>query len=409
MSTRRPRPSMFMTFVPAVLGLCLAAAGCGGGGAATSAPQTGEEAKAGEPKAAGESKAAEAAAPAPAADAAKAEEKPAAVTGKKEKFALPNVEIATGEEREKLTLAGKELVAEACLLDTSAPELRHEWFSQAIRSMALAPDGALIVLDHEKKVRRYVVQPGEPCKLGLDPAFGKGGVLAFPGELDDAIEVLADGTIVGFEFQKTHKYKDGKFETLDCSLKSIDPNGKRGWKSFAEEIESVDLAAECKATPWAYTGWPTGKESKDKPSIQFVRSWGKDVVVAASVDSTHYVAIHGADGKKKFTLGKSSKDTKEDGENICWARDADACAGGLCVVDSNCRDLAVWDTKGKYVGVVDINTLLGLNYSWPVDLVMAKGGVAYMAASHKEKVPENAPKDFEAKSVGLIFRIKGLN
>jgi len=121
--------------------------------------------------------------------------------------------------------------------------------------------------------------------------------------------------------------------------------------------------------------------------------------------------VHGRDGKLKFRVGKPGADKKKmEGEQICWARDADTCAAGLCVLDSNCRRLSAWDAKkGTLVDAVDINELLGVFYSWPVDLVMAKGGVSYLAISHKEKGPENPPKDYKDMSVGMIFRIKGLN
>ncbi len=397
MSLRHLHSRGLVNLVPAVLGLCLSTlVGCGG---AQDRPAKAAEAKTDGAQASATNTAAPAPPPVegpkPAVEAA----------GAKEKFALPNVELKSPEDREKVTLGGKELTAEVCWLDTSAPELKHEWFSQAIRSMVQAADGALIVLDHEHKVRRYLVQPGEACKLALDPAFGKGGVLAFPSEID-WIAVQDDGTIVGFEFMKLHRYKDGKIETFDCSAKTVEGNGKTGWNSFSDEVEMVDIANDCKKVPWKYAGW----EGPEKPSVQFVRPWGKDVILAASVKGTHYVAIHGRDGKKKIQFGKDSDDkTKKEGETICWARDADACGAGVCVLDSNCRNLTAWDPKkGTLVGVVDINRLLGVSYAWPVDLAMGKG-VAYLAASHKERKPENAPKDYDAKDVGMIFRIRGLD
>jgi len=326
-------------------------------------------------------------------------------------YALPNVEFTDPEVREKMTLGGKELRAEVCQLDTSAPVMKHEWFGQAIRSMAMAPDGALYVLDHEYKARRYLVQPGEWCKLALDRHFGKDGVLAFPGNEEmESIAVLDDGTLVGIRFGATHHYKDGKFETKSCGgLKGVFVDGKTGFSSFGGEIETVDLES-CSTTKWNYTGW----DPRDKLGVDFLRSFGPDRLMAAAIGGVHYVAIHGADGKQKVKFGKDRDDkSKKEGEQICYAQDADLCGAGLCVVDSNCRRLSAWDPKkGTFVGSVEIGDLLEVFYPWPMDLVMGKSGT-FLSASHKEKQPEDAREDAreDAKElhVGMIFRIEGLN
>ena len=163
---------------PAIALVAVAAlAGCGGGAQETAVKTSADAAKTDAPKtpAGGEAEVTQ-----------KVEAKPAAPKGK---FARPNVEIETGSGGEPILFAGKELKAEACLLDTSAPDMKHEGFNEAIRSIAMGTDGAIYVLDHEKKARRYRVEPGDGCKLSLDTAFGKGGVLAFPEE-PDSITVL---------------------------------------------------------------------------------------------------------------------------------------------------------------------------------------------------------------------------
>ncbi|MBK9259675.1 MAG: hypothetical protein IPM54_07515 [Polyangiaceae bacterium] len=335
-------------------------------------------------------------------------------TPPKERFALPNIEIDRAEDREKVAIGGKEVSAEACLLDTTVSEMKHEWFSDAIRGLVAAPDGALYVFDHEKKVRRYVPEAGEICKLAIDAAFGEKGILQFPTELD-RITMLDDGTLVGLGRGKIHKYLGGKFESIDCNVDDLFPDGKLGFDHFADEIRKIDVAAECKETDWKYKGWVAPKPEKgknpEKYNVQSVRPWGKDYLVHMTIWGSHYLGIHSPDGKLKVKLGRDRDREKnvKDGEDICWAASTEKCAAGLCLLDSNCRRLSAWDpNKGTMIDTVELSDLLGVFYPWPVAIVSAKGAM-YMAVSHKEKKPENAPKDAKDVSHALIFRIKGLN
>ncbi len=336
--------------------------------------------------------------------------KPAA----KERFALPNVEFTALEDRKKIVFAGKEVSAEACLLDTSAPEMKDEWFSNALRGMAVAPDGTLYVYDNDKKVRHYKPEPGDTCKLAIDASFGDKGILKFP-EDPERITVLADGTLVAIASNKMYKYIGGKIETVDCKVKDLFPDGKTGYFHYMDEVKRVDVAAECKETDWKYNGWDAPKPEKGKDpqkySVQSIRPWDKDLLVHMTMSTDHYVGIHSVDGKLKVKMGKNRDKDKNirEGEEMCWAADMGKCAAGLCVLDSNCRRLSAWDPKkGELIDAVKVGDLLGLFYPWPVALV-STSGVSYIGVSHKEKQPENAPKDAKEISHALIFRIKGLN
>lgn len=340
-----------------------------------------------------------------------AEVKPAAP---KERFALPNVELSPPDERTKVSLGGKELAAEACLFDTSVPEMKDEWFSNALRGLAAAPDGSLYVIDPEKKVRHYIPEPGEACKLAIDASFGEKGILKLPDD-PDRITVLADGTLVAMAWSKMYKVVGGKIETVECKVNELFPDGKVGFEHFMDEAKRVDVAAECKATDWKYKGWVAPKPEKgkdpEKYQIQSIRPWDKDLLVHMTIRGDHYIGVHGQDGSLKVTLGKDRDKDKNlrDGEDICWAADMGKCAAGLCVLDSNCRKLSAWDTKkGTMVDAVPVGDLIGLTYPWPVALVSTKG-VTYMGVTNKEKQAENAPKDAKEVNYALIFRIKGLN
>jgi hypothetical protein len=85
----------------------------------------------------------------------------------KERFALPNVKFTDPEERKQVVLGGKEISAEACLLDTSVPELKDEWFANALRGLAHVHDvdGRVdLVRNHDGTVRglRFQLPPPPP-------------------------------------------------------------------------------------------------------------------------------------------------------------------------------------------------------------------------------------------------------
>lgn len=402
-NSRRPTTVATMALVASFA--CLVSA-CGGGGQDAPVKTPVDTAKTEPAKTPAAAEKPVEAAPKPEDKSAPAAETPKKPAGPKEKFALPNVKFDVDAESRKVSLGGKALTAEACLLDTSAPDMTHEWFNQAIRGLVAAKDGSLYVLDHEQKVRHYLVEPGETCKLALDPSFGAHGVFTLPTPAD-SISILDDGTIAAYTLGKLMRIQGGKVDSLNCSVKSVNGGGKTGFNFFGSEAEKVEIGTECKATSWKFAGWPTGEKGA---SVQFIQEMGKDVLVAASIEGTHYVAIHGADGKLKIKVGKDrEKDKAKDEELICWARDAKPCAAGLCIVDSNCRKMTAYDVKkGTLVGSIEIGNLLGLHYPWPSALVVGKG-VSWIAASNKLVRPADAPKDAPDVNVGLIFRVKGLD
>jgi len=390
-SASAPAPRRF-AFTALGLALSTLLGACGGSEPVANTPSDTPAAKPATPEGAQTAQAKTTDAPAP--------EAPKAAAPKAE-FALPPVEIASPEEgAEPFKLAGKDLSAEACALDTAGSDMKADFFSKALLGLAIAPDGALIVLDHEQKARRYVPQPGKTCQLALDTKFGQGGVVSFP-EPPSSVAVSSDGAVLGIASFKVHRYKDGKVETLDCGVESVDAAGTSGFERFGHDVKKVQLNADCPKEDYKPKGWD-GKDA----SLSFVRPWGKDVLVAGSMGSAHFVAIHGADGKQKMKLGSA----KDGDDHICFVGDVDTCAAGLCIMDSNCRSIRAFDAKkGSFVGAVHIGELLGLSYPWPVDLVTDGKGSAYMAVTHEEKKPEDGEEKEKSFYYGMIFRIKGLD
>ena len=337
-------------------------------------------------------------------------------TAPKERFALPNVAFDPPEDRKKITFGGKDVTAEACLLDTSVPELKDEWFANALRNMVAAPDGSIYLTDQDKKVRHYTPEPGETCKLAIDPKFGDKGMLAFPEE-PERLTVLADGTLVVIGFNKFYKYVGGKVETVECKLHDLLPDGKSGFYRFVDDVRRIDDVATCKETDWKFKGWdapkPEAGKQAEKWSVSRIMSWDKDYLLTMTMRGDYYLGIHSPDGKLKVKFGKDREKDKnlKDGEDICHVADAGKCAAGLCVLDGNCRQFTVWDPKkGTMIDSVPVSDLIGVFYPWPVAFAATKG-FTYMGFTVKEKEMEGEaakPSD-KIPSYGVIFRVKGLN
>lgn len=336
------------------------------------------------------------------------ENKPAA---KKEPFEVPNFPLETweeGEEPKVFKLAGKDLKVEVCALDTSVPPLRAEFFGDALREFAGSAKGELYVLDPDKKIRKYLPQKGDKCVLMLDPNFGDKGVLT-PPVTPDKLDVLDDGTLVISEFGVSHIYKNGKFVSNGCKAqKGLSRDGRVGWDVWEGKITTGEYSDACPdKKEWKYTGWDKSK----KEEVYDVRDWGNQVLLLGSAAPKHYLGIHRPDGTPQFMLGKSKiKASKvHDDDEFCSISDVDKCGADLCVLDGNCRALSAWDLKnGNFLGKVKVGELLGLFYPMPIGTVVTKGA-SYMAVTHDEKEPENAPPDAQKMTVGGIFRITGLD
>ncbi len=334
----------------------------------------------------------------------------------KERFALPNIEIRAAADKKPVKLNGKEIIAEACLMDTSVPDMQSDWFSDALRHMVMAPDGSIYVTDQDKNVRHYIPEPGETCKLAIDPNFGNKGIMKFP-EAPERLSVLTDGTLVVMGFEKTHKYVGGKVETSDCRIREIAPDGKTAFYYFVDQASRIDIAGGCKETPWKYTGWELTKEDKAKDSqiwgILKIRPWEKDLLMLMTLRGSHYIGVQGQDGKLKRKLGKDSAKDKnvKEGESICHATDVSSCAGGICLIDSNCKRLSIWDPqKGALVDTTDIGDVLGIFMPWPVAIASAAKGTTYIGVTAKEPRGDK-PMTADSKEIShaVIFRVKGLN
>lgn len=316
----------------------------------------------------------------------------AAVAAPKIEYTLPPVDLGAPKP---VSIGGQKVSAEPCKLDAAAPVMKHEQFGKAIRSLAVLPDGALVVLDHQAKLRRYVPATGPACELALDRSFGTSGVLDLGQAEPDRLDTLAvdgQGKIYVSGFISSPLQVAGATVSPVCTTATgrLRPGPKAGsgvlGRSKIAFGEGKCTTEEIKAEGW----------DKKGASIDFVRPWGDGLLVSGRLDGRLQVALHGEDGKRSAVFG----DEKGEGR-ICYVGQIQPCQLGVCVLDANCRALRAFKTDGSFVGSGELGDLYGVGYPWPVDLQMGKA-VSWAACSAKGKGQDKL-------HYGLLFRVRGLN
>lgn len=306
---------------------------------------------------------------------------------RKVKTQLPPIKIETSKV--DMLVDGKTISAEACQIDVASPIFKHRWFDQAIRAIKILPDGKILILDHETKLRRFRSQSSERCELAIDHSFGNNGVLELPkkGKYDTiALDSNGDIILSGF-IVKPLKLSGNKIDTICDSFGRIliDPHTKQA----TQRRKLISLRDNCKKQPIKLEKWPHSRK------VSYLRAWKDNYIATGSIKKLTKLALHEKNGAVKMMVGDKKGDTR-----ICNVRTVEPCKFGLCLVDSNCRAMRIWTTDGRFVGKLSLYKLLGLTYPW-VNALSVGRDVSYMAVSHKGLKNKKI-------SVGAIYRIKGL-
>ncbi len=297
--------------------------------------------------------------------------------------ALPPVETRDAKPGK---LGDKEVKAELCKMDKSGSDMHDEWFHKALRDAAIGPDGALYVLDHEVKVRKYLNQKADGCELALDKSFGKDGILDIgltKEAFADKISVDKDGAV----YVDDKKIVNGKPEKF-CSDVIAGPASPN---VFSRSKVVTDAKCEGKEIEWK--GW-----SKDG-SPDVLAALAEGVLVKGSVKegekNVTKVGLQTPDGAQKTIVGKADGD-----ESICYAHGAAMCGGSICVVDGNCKALRVWKPDGAFVGKLDLYDMTGLGIMPRVVRVGPKGEVFVIGSADG--------KGDDKEDHGVVVRLTGI-
>ena len=292
------------------------------------------------------------------------------------------------------TVGRRSFSAIACTFD--GPPIVGE--SDSIGSIQPAPDGSIYVVDQDHKVRHYTVARGDTCRLTLDTAFGRNGILSLDTtvrelSIDRRGRVLASSGS-GHSWWISEGQVQLHCQSVQHGYTNVTPRGDVAFAHFVgSPIRRVTYTdSSCSADDWTY----------ENPLYQ-VHSMAVDarqVLLGGSQSSgsSDQVSAYTLDGHLTARMG-GAQGTGPDG--ICWARRVTTCRAGVCVADSNCHRLQMFDRRGGFVGSVDLDALLGVRTVWLQDLDVPRRGPSYASVSVARS---GADSVYE----GMIFRIDGI-
>jgi hypothetical protein len=266
------------------------------------------------------------------------------------------------------------LTAAHCTLDGAALTV-----GQVTDGLAIAPDGAVLVIDGDGNLRRYVAAKGKGCALRLDRGFGKGGVL-FLGAPDDFVsarlDVDRDGAIYTFVAGHAQRIAHGKRAPM-CGegFVAASPRSDHVWRWFAlTKITRSD-------------GMCTDEGSIDASDGD---AFGGSVWVVGDglvVERGNHDLVLDGDGQASGELAGAGDLVR-----------ADACGSSICA--SQLSGIVVYGPDRTQVGAIDYSDLIGTHRSWMAHGFAARGGSAYvLGLEYREGSDDGQP---------VIVRVDGL-
>ncbi|MBI5502866.1 MAG: hypothetical protein HY907_21655 [Deltaproteobacteria bacterium] len=296
-------------------------------------------------------------------------------------------------------LGDKDITAEVCAFEGF--ELLGESTMDVMNALAVTSDGKLYIVDAEGALLRFAFKEGDACVLVYDAAFGESGKLKLEREIEtlnvDANNKLYASNGIFEAYRLTDGAVDYKCEADPSGYIVPFPDGTMGvnYWSHADVAKIAFTDTGCTAEKWAV-----------ESPIEMLQSaafmgdlalLGGSVKVEGTDKSNNLVLAFNREGKEQFRFG-STAESIEDG-TLCWVHGISACAGGICVLDSNCRKMVVWSDKGEFVGKVNLSALFGLDYPWYPDFQVV-GDVMYVGAGQAREVRDVAQ--------GFVYRVRGL-
>jgi hypothetical protein len=306
---------------------------------------------------------------------------PRATATKQVQVAAPSIPRS---EPTPVVLGGTPIRAELCKWDTRGSAMADDRFDRALRGLALGPDAALYVADHQAKVRRYVNQAAEGCELQLDEAFGSSGTVDL-------------GVGPNVDFERTSVDHGGNVYVLASKPGETE--------ALTRKIQSGRLTQACgqlvagRTTDRIVNEWLLPAPRCPTAHTRFSGFDGVYYTLAVHssgvllTDKFRIVSYLGWNGERKLTLGGGTPEA-----SISLTKDAAIAGQRVIVADVNAGVLRVWTTDGRFVGVIDIGAAVGIP-SLGTRYVEADDGAIYVAGT---------PQGSDGKYHAVVVRATGL-
>jgi hypothetical protein len=260
------------------------------------------------------------------------------------------------------------LTAIHCTLDGAALTV-----GEVSDGLAVAPDGAVLVIDGGGNLRRYVRGKGKGCALHLDRVIALGAGDDF---VTARLDVDHDGTIYAMVGGKVLRIANGKRAPI-CGegLVAASPDSDRVWRWLAlTAVTRQDAACTVQAKVDASNG---------DDFLGSVWAVGDGIVVQRG----RHVFVFDGDGKPEGEL-----DGRDDFVRVT------ACGDSICA--ARLEGITVWGGDHKQTAAAEFDELLGTHESWIVHGFATRGGSAYvLGVEHTEQDPDGHP---------VIVRVDGL-
>jgi len=238
-------------------------------------------------------------------------------------------------------------------------------------------------------------------------------------KFDDKSVTLENAVALDEEYEKISTDKTGKLY-LSRGIPKLDVY--EGFKKSAATEISHDLVMH-NSGEWGLTFWVnadpmkvTVKDGilKEEPwvladltksetrkgffkMISEIRISDSHIMVAGSAadDSGEKIVIYDFDGNELFAL----ENTEQDRSGLGHITGIAETPNGFIATDGNMRRIALWNSKGTFIGKIEMPKLIGAKYCWLEDMQLLDDGSILIAVSQE--------RDDNSADELLFFRLTG--
>ncbi|MBP9088258.1 MAG: hypothetical protein KBG15_19200 [Kofleriaceae bacterium] len=265
--------------------------------------------------------------------------------------------------------------------------------AEHVLSLAMSNDGHLYISD-DLGFRRYQPTFEGGCKLKLDRAYGRNGLLAAPPDqptsqsLEGPVVLRSGGptwrltsdgkkAIYAFDFLLGVYRIDGNRTTAVCpNLKGIDSLVTVGGITYVGggQVQRVNLRSKCSTSD--------GKAGQGTLYSVADQLWFK-----SNQDSKTLVALD-ASGQRTAVQIKSTNSFAPGG--FCFASAVTRCSDKICVVDNNCKKIEIYNHDGSFAAELNDRLFDRVPYGLPTGTSAGAAGLWLAATYHEGDTYEGA-------------------